>query len=254
MGYLARKFSVYLMNYRSNCHIDNLVSVTGVTARKGELLQINGHTAWVYAVYRDYIKAAVLSGHPAHITEPLTISRTNSPLCLDLQGETLKTPFSGPESTVHLMPLINTKPSLRHRPFEKTLWTGYCAIDLSSPLACGHSVLFAGKKGSGKLQVAISAAQQFTEKDDHFAIFGVCNPAVSSAKLSKEIDSPRCTVYGASVGGTEVLQYFVNYYALGHALALKQQGKQVLLVLNDLLAHAMLEKVLFDYEKLVLCI
>lgn len=239
------------MNYRSKHYIDNLVSVTGVIAHKGESLQINEHNAWVYAVYKDYIKAAILSGRLAHITEPLTIQRTSSPLCLDLQGEALKTPFSGPESSVHLMPLINTKPSLKRRPFEKALWTGYCAIDLSSPVACGHSILFAGKKGSGKLKVAMAAAQQFIEEDNNFVVFGVCNPSVSSEKLSKDIASPRCIVYGAKVGDSEVLQYFVNYYALGHALALKEQGKHVLLVLNDVLAHAMLERTLFDYEKLV---
>ena len=211
-------------------------------------MQINGCPAWVFALYKNFSKAALLTDARVTDLSTFSIEKAEQTAPLQIESGRLLSPFGA--GSHNLVELLRTKPPHSSALATRQLHTGYCQIDLAQPVAYGQNLLCVGERTSGKLQVAISTAREFVQREDHVAVFALPNPA----KRSAEIEAlPRTFVYGATANSSDVAQYFVSYAALACALALQRENKHVLLVLDDILHHVLLEKSLFAYEKIVCC-
>ncbi|MBU0619362.1 F0F1 ATP synthase subunit alpha [Patescibacteria group bacterium] len=164
------------------------------------------------------------------------LGRVVNPLMLALDGR-------GEISSQKLMPLEKIAPGIVARQSVDTpLQTGIKAVDSMIPIGRGQRELIIGDRGTGKTAIAIDTIIN-QQKEKVVCIY--VSIGQKSAKLARIIDRLKesdaldyTVIVSANAADPAALQYLAPYAGCAIGEYFMEQGKDVLLVYDDLTKHA----------------
>lgn len=228
--------------------IDNLPG-----AQMGELLKIqeNDATALVLQLEQDKVYGVVLEGGES-IRPGNTVSKTGQVASIGVSEQILGrviTPLGealdglGPVEAKEQMLLESPAPSVMDRkPVETPVQTGILAIDALIPVGRGQRELIIGDRQTGKTTIAIDTI--INQKDQNMICVYVAI-GQRDGKLAQVVGTLKeagalayTTVVSASSSSPAALQYLAPYAGCAVAEYFYKQGKDVLVVYDDLSKHA----------------
>jgi hypothetical protein len=214
----------------------------------GDVFEAAGAKWWIVALLRSQVIALRLSQQlPRVDTEIKAVSSEwLAPAGSSTLGKVLDT-FHPSTTGVDVLKFLSTKAPLRSWSSEEYLRTGFCAVDLFSPLMIGQSVLFKGRKNTGKFEVSMSTASEFLKLPNSAVVVALPNPQRKAAVVAERLGE-RAVVYAGSINDSDVSQALLVVAALANAVTLKNEGKRVLLVVDDI--HYMYAKELTCFAEL----
>ena len=127
-------------------------------------------------------------------------------------------------------------------PVDTPLQTGIKAIDAFTPIGRGQRELILGDRQTGKTAIAVDAI--INQKDSGvigiYCAVGQRSSAVAGviAELNKAGVMKNCVVVAAAADDTAGMQYIAPYAATAIGEYFMEQGKDVLIVYDDLTNHA----------------
>ena len=206
------------------------------------------YKAWVFALYRDYSLAAVLSEKNISFNGEVTLNSS-----FELKAPNTKSPSVKSGMIIgqnvegnSIKQFLKTPPPRKHLTCTEQLFTGYQQIDLCQPLSIGQSILLYGKTRKGKTKLAYQTAELFAKRENSKVVIVSPNPSKPKNPL------PNCINYSSPSESSDLSAYLLPYIALSHACSLRDQGHEVLFLIDDIQYHAFKEKSLFPAEKLVI--
>ena len=149
----------------------------------------------------------------------------------------------GAISTVKRLPVEREAPGIMRRaPVTVPLQTGIKVIDALIPIGKGQRELILGDRATGKTAIALDTIINQKGKDVICIYCAIGQRSSAVAKLIAELRQREAMVYCIVVvaGGetTPGLQYITPYAATTMAEYFMSQGKDVLIVYDDLIQHA----------------
>lgn len=149
----------------------------------------------------------------------------------------------GPVSTKKTRPIeVNAAPIMARAPVDTPLQTGIKAIDSFTPIGRGQRELILGDRQTGKTAIAIDTIinQRTTGVICIYCTIGqrIASTARVIADLEKYGVMDNTIVVSASGEDEAGLQYIAPYAATSIGEYFMEQGKDVLIVYDDLTAHA----------------
>ena len=232
---------------------DGIANVNGIDhAEYGEIVIFDsGVKGMVQDVRRDEI-GCILFGHDTEIREGTRVVRTGKragiPVGDGFKGrivDALGAPIdgAGPIKEEGYRPIEQPAPSIVDRqsvgvPME----TGILAIDSMFPIGRGQRELIIGDRQTGKTSIAIDAILNQKGKDVICIYVAIGQKASTIAKLVgtlKKNDALDYTIIvSATASDPAPLQYIAPYSGTALAEYFMYQGKDVLIVYDDLSKHA----------------
>ena len=232
---------------------DGIANVNGIDhAEYGEIVIFDsGVKGMVQDVRRDEI-GCILFGHDTEIREGTRVVRTGKragiPVGDGFKGRSvaaLGAPIdgAGPIKEEGYRPIEQPAPSIVDRqsvgvPME----TGILAIDSMFPIGRGQRELIIGDRQTGKTSIAIDAILNQKGKDVVCIYVAIGQKASTIAKLVgtlKKNDAMDYTIIvSATASDPAPLQYIAPYSGTALAEYFMYQGKDVLIVYDDLSKHA----------------
>ena len=232
---------------------DGIANVNGIDhAEYGEIVIFDsGVKGMVQDVRRDEI-GCILFGHDTEIREGTRVVRTGKragiPVGDGFKGrivDALGAPIdgAGPIKEEDYRPIEQPAPSIVDRqsvgvPME----TGILAIDSMFPIGRGQRELIIGDRQTGKTSIAIDAILNQKGKDVVCIYVAIGQKASTIAKLVgtlKKNDAMDYTIIvSATASDPAPLQYIAPYSGTALAEYFMYQGKDVLIVYDDLSKHA----------------
>ena len=232
---------------------DGIANVNGIDhAEYGEIVIFDsGVKGMVQDVRRDEI-GCILFGHDTEIREGTRVVRTGKragiPVGEGFKGrivDALGAPIdgAGPIKEEGYRPIEQPAPSIVDRqsvgvPME----TGILAIDSMFPIGRGQRELIIGDRQTGKTSIAIDAILNQKGKDVVCIYVAIGQKASTIAKLVGTLKKHGAMDYTIIVSATASdpapLQYIAPYSGTALAEYFMYQGKDVLIVYDDLSKHA----------------
>ena len=232
---------------------DGIANVNGIDhAEYGEIVIFDsGVKGMVQDVRRDEI-GCILCGHDTEIREGTRVVRTGKragiPVGDGFKGrivDALGAPIdgAGPIKEEGYRPIEQPAPSIVDRqsvgvPME----TGILAIDSMFPIGRGQRELIIGDRQTGKTSIAIDALLNQKGKDVVCIYVAIGQKVSTIAKLVgtlKKNDAMDYTIIvSATASDPAPLQYIAPYSGTALAEYFMYQGKDVLIVYDDLSKHA----------------
>ncbi len=232
---------------------DGIASIYGLTgAMLGELLLFpNDVYGMVMNLNMDDVGAVLLESDQS-IKEGDTVKRTGqvvqvpvgdallgrvvSPLGLPIDG-------MGPIETKKKRPIERIAPGVMTRKSVNTpLETGIKAIDSMIPIGRGQRELIIGDRQTGKTSIALDTIMNQKGKGVNcvYVAIGQKNSSVANivAKLKERGCFDYVTVVNASASEPAPQQYIAPFSGMAMAEEWMEQGKDVLIVFDDLSKHA----------------
>ena len=239
---------------------DGIANVNGIDhAEYGEIVIFDsGVKGMVQDVRRDEI-GCILFGHDTEIREGTRVVRTGKragiPVGDGFKGrivDALGAPIdgAGPIKEEGYRPIEQPAPSIVDRqsvgvPME----TGILAIDSMFPIGRGQRELIIGDRQTGKTSIAIDAILNQKGKDVVCIYVAIGQKASTIAKLVgtlKKNDAMDYTIIvSATASDPAPLQYIAPYSGTALAEYFMYQGKDVLIVYDDLSKHAVAYRALY---------
>ena len=232
---------------------DGVVSLTGLdNISFGDLIEFEtGETAMIIDMVEDSVGAIVLgdytgitTGHTAKgtgrtLTVPVSdalLGRVVDPLMKPMDG--------GPDiKSDKYYDIERMAPGIvKRKSVSQPLQTGIKAIDSLIPIGRGQRELIIGDRGTGKTTIAIDTI--LNQKSENVicvycAISQKSSKVAALAELLKEKGAMDYTVIvNASAADPVTLQYIAPYSATAVAEYFMDQGKDVLVIYDDLSKHA----------------
>jgi F-type H+-transporting ATPase subunit alpha len=125
---------------------------------------------------------------------------------------------------------------------DTPLQTGSLAVDAMIPIGCGQRELIIGDRQTGKTAIAIDAIINQKGKDVICVYCAIGQKSSSVAAIIKNLEKHGAMDYTfvvlASAADSDALQYLAPYSAAAMAEHFMHQGKDVLVVYDDLSKHA----------------
>ncbi len=232
---------------------DGVVSLTGLdNISFGDLIEFeNGETGMIIDMVEDSVGAIVLGEYTG-----ITAGKTAKGM-----GRTLSVPVSDALLGRVVDPLMNPLDGgsdiksdkyydiermapgiVKRKSVSQPLQTGIKAIDSLIPIGRGQRELIIGDRGTGKTTIAIDTI--LNQKSENVicvycAISQKSSKVAALAELLKEKGAMDYTVIvNASAADPVTLQYIAPYSATAVAEYFMDQGKDVLIVYDDLSKHA----------------
>ena len=240
--------------------IGTIRSLSGTTAevdglenvRMEELLLFpNGVSGMAFTLANDSVGVVFLS-EPVGLKSGDEVRRTGRvvdvPVGDELLGrviDPLGNPLDakGPIKAVKRLPVEREAyPIMARAPVSVPLQTGTKAIDSFTPIGRGQRELILGDRQTGKTALAIDAV---INQKDTGVISIYCAIAQRGTAIARVVDNLKkygvlqnTIVVAASADETAGLQYIAPYAATAIGEYFMQQGKDVLVIYDDLTAHA----------------
>ena len=232
---------------------DGICLVHGLDkAMMGELLEFNnGIYGMVMNLEEDHI-GVVLLGSDKEIREGDIVKRTGNVVEVPVGDEmigrvvnSLGQPIDGlgPINTTKMRPIERIAPGVMTRKSVSVpLQTGIKAIDAMIPIGRGQRELIIGDRQTGKTAIAIDTIINQKGKNCLciYVAIGQKNSTVAQLveKLKKHGAMEYTTVVTATASELAPLQYIAPYAGVSIAEEWMEQGKDVLIVYDDLSKHA----------------
>ena len=232
---------------------DNIARVYGLqAARQSELVEFpNGVQGIVLNLEEDNVGVVVL-GADTEIKEGDLVRRTGRiasvPVGEALLGRVvnaLGVPIDGkgPIATKKYRTIENTAPTVIERQsVHQPLQTGIRAIDALIPIGKGQRELIIGDRGTGKTAIAIDTIINQKGRGVFCIYVAIGQKASTVASLVQTLEQRGAleytTIVAANAAEPPALQYIAPYAGCAIAEELMYQGKDVLVVYDDLSKHA----------------
>ena len=252
-----------IKNYRSKVEMketgtvilvgDGIARVYGLRAcMSSELLEFDdGSYGMAQNLETETVSVALLSNNN-NIKEGSTVKRTGKVLSVPV-GEALLgrvvnalgAPIDGkgPIETTQIRPIESEAPGIIERKSVSVpLQTGIKAIDSMIPIGRGQRELIIGDRQTGKTEIAIDTIinQKNTGVICIYVAIGQKNSSVVQLanELTKSGAMDYTIIVSASASETAPLQYVAPYSGCAMAEYFREQGKDVLIIYDDLSKHA----------------
>ncbi len=227
--------------------------VTGLkNVQMDEMLLFPGHTSGMVQSLSSDAVGVVFLDNPDHLKAGDKVTRTNRildiPVSQDLLGRVINPVGTvldgkGPISTKERRPIEREAyPIMDRAPVDTPLQTGLKAIDSFTPIGRGQRELILGDRQTGKTAIAIDT--MINQKDTGvISIYCAIGQQASSvarviADLKKYEVMQNVIVVVASGEDEAGMQYIAPYAATTIGEYFMEQGKDVLIIYDDLTNHA----------------
>ena len=232
---------------------DGIAKVAGLKQVKyGEILLFTDNIrGMVLDLKKDYI-SCILFGDDRNIVQGSVVKRTGREAGIPVGDKylgrvvnALGNPIDelGPIEAKRFRSLEEPAPSIMERsPVNKPLQTGILAIDSMFPIGRGQRELIIGDRQTGKSAIALDTILNQKGKDVICIYVAIGQKASSVAgiveKLKKNDALKYSIVVSATASESAPLQYIAPYSACSLGEYFMRQGKDVLIVYDDLSKHA----------------
>ncbi|MDR1894250.1 MAG: F0F1 ATP synthase subunit alpha, partial [Spirochaetales bacterium] len=164
------------------------------------------------------------------------LGRVVNPLGVPVDGK-------GPFLAEALLPVESpASPVIERGSVDEPLQTGTLAIDSMIPIGRGQRELIIGDRQTGKTSIALDAIINQRGKDVLCAYCAIGQKASSVAAIIEKLESAGAMewtfVVLATAADSAALQYLAPYSAVAMAEHFMRQGRDVLIVYDDLSKHA----------------
>lgn len=240
--------------------ISTIISISAGTAtvsglenvKMAELLEFEGGVSgMVQTLDRDSV-GVVFINKPDNLKAGDRAKRTNRvldvPVGDNLLGRVVNSlgePLDGKSpivSKIRRAVEIDAYAIMDRAPVDEPLQTGIKAIDAFTPIGRGQRELILGDRQTGKTAIAVDAIinQKNSGVISIYCAIGQRNSAVAGviAELKKADVMQNCVVVVAGADDTAGMQYIAPYAATSIGEHFLEQGKDVLIVYDDLTNHA----------------
>lgn len=232
---------------------DGIATISGLDhAMYGEVVVFeNGTKGMVQDISNEGI-GVILFDSEGTIGQGTKVSRTKKqagmPVGNDFLGrvvDPLGNPIDGlgPIQSLDMRPIEQPAPSIIDRqPVTTPLETGILSIDSMFPIGRGQRELIIGDRQTGKTSIAIDTILNQKGKDCICIYVSIAQKASTIANLVNTLKNNDAMDYTIVVNSTAAdsasLQYIAPYSATSLAEYFMHQGKDVLIVYDDLSKHA----------------
>ncbi|HWP98359.1 MAG TPA: F0F1 ATP synthase subunit alpha [Syntrophomonadaceae bacterium] len=233
---------------------DGIARVYGLQgAMAGELLEFTGGTVGMVLNLEEDNVGAVLLGQYSHIKEGDIVKATGRimevPVGDALLGRVVNAlgqPLDGkgPINTSITRPIEKVAPGVVTRESVNTpMQTGIKAVDTMVPIGRGQRELIIGDRGTGKSAIAIDTIINQKYKKDLICIYvGIGQKQATIAGIQARFEEAGAMDYTIIVAATASepapLLYMAPYAGVSMAEEFMSQGKDVLIIYDDLSKHA----------------
>jgi len=232
---------------------DGIARVYGLrSCMANELLRFeDGSFGMAQNLEEDTVSVAVLSDKDS-IREGSTVYRTGRALSVPVGEEmlgrvvnALGQPIDGKGdiNTTATRPIESEAPGIIERQsVHVPLQTGIKAIDAMIPIGRGQRELIIGDRQTGKTAIAIDTIINQKGKDVLCVYVAIGQKRTSVVQIAQELERagamPYTIIVSASAAESAPLQYIAPYAGCAMAEYFREQGKDVLIVYDDLSKHA----------------
>ena len=232
---------------------DGIATVTGLDrAVYGELVQLDtGVDGMVLDLSRDRV-GVVLLGNDAGVREGAVVRRTGRPVSVPVGDSligrvvnALGQPIDGlgPMQTTQTRPIEREASGVISRePVTVPLQTGILAIDAMVPIGRGQRELIIGDRETGKTAIAVDTILNQKGQDVICIYVAIGQKASAVARIRDTLQRHGALDYSILVSATASdpapLQYIAPYAGTAMGEYFMSQGKDVLIVYDDLSKHA----------------
>ena len=232
---------------------DGIARVYGLrSCMANELLRFeDGSYGMAQNLEEDTVSVAVLSDKDS-IREGSTVYRTGRALSVPVGEEllgrvvnALGQPIDGKGdiSTTKTRPIESEAPGIIERQsVHVPLQTGIKAIDAMIPIGRGQRELIIGDRQTGKTAIAIDTIINQKGKDVLCVYVAIGQKRTSVVQIAQELERagamPYTIIVSASAAESAPLQYIAPYAGCAMAEHFREQGKDVLIIYDDLSKHA----------------
>ncbi len=232
---------------------DGIARVYGLrSCMANELLRFeDGSFGMAQNLEEDTVSVAVLSDKD-EIREGTTVYRTGKALSVpvgeNLLGRVVNAlgqPIDGKGDilTTETRPIESEAPGIIERQsVHVPLQTGIKAIDAMIPIGRGQRELIIGDRQTGKTAIAIDTIINQKGKDVLCVYVAIGQKRTSVVQIANELERagamPYTIIVSASAAESAPLQYIAPYAGCAMAEYFRAQGKDVLIIYDDLSKHA----------------
>ncbi|MBR6667486.1 MAG: F0F1 ATP synthase subunit alpha [Clostridia bacterium] len=232
---------------------DGIARVYGLrSCMANELLRFeDGSFGMAQNLEEDTVSVAVLSDKD-EIREGTTVYRTGKALSVpvgeNLLGRVVNAlgqPIDGKGDiiTTQTRPIESEAPGIIERKsVHVPLQTGIKAIDAMIPIGRGQRELIIGDRQTGKTAIAIDTIINQKGKDVLCVYVAIGQKRTSVVQIANELERagamPYTIIVSASAAESAPLQYIAPYAGCAMAEYFRAQGKDVLIIYDDLSKHA----------------
>ena len=232
---------------------DGIAKVYGLrSCMAGELLRFeDGSKGLAQNLEEEIVSVAVLTERDT-LKEGMTAYRTGEMLSVPV-GEALlgrvvnalgePIDGKGPVESAGLKPIEAEAPGIIERKSVSVpMQTGIKAIDSMIPIGRGQRELIIGDRQTGKTAIAIDTIINQRGKDMLCIYVAIGQRSTSVVQIAQELERAGAMEYtiivSASAAESAPLQYIAPYSGCAMAEYFREQGKDVLIVYDDLSKHA----------------
>ena len=232
---------------------DGICRLSGLDGcQSGEMLLFPDNVYGLALNLEEDVVSAVILGESRKLKEGDTVKRTKKILSIPVGDgyigrvvDPLGSPIDGKESikSTENYPIEKIAPRVIERePVTQPVHTGIKAIDSSIPIGRGQRELIIGDRQTGKSAIAIDTI--INQKDENLICIyvGIGQKQSKIASLVARLESAGAMKYTTIVfaGASEAasLSYLAPYSGVALAEYFMDQGKDVLIIYDDLSKHA----------------
>ena len=232
---------------------DNICTVYGLSnAMLGELIDFESGNSGIILQLNENSVSVFLLDQTLPVAELETAKRSHAvfktPVGMNLLGRIISAegkPRDGGGEIVaeELRPIETTIPGIMERsPVNESLETGILAIDVLVPIGKGQRELLVGNRNTGKSSIAIDTIVHQKGKNVLCVYVSIGQRQANLARIASLLEEKGALEYTVIVNADSsdavLSQYLAPYVGCTIAEYFRDQGKDVLIIYDDLSNHA----------------